>query len=289
MYAVGAHGHRWHRKVGAMNKMSKPPFVLAFFLSVALVACGEPDDGGPGGGGGNGGTPGPGAREGTVRGLVRDAQGRPLAGAEINISDAVYVTSPVSGTTGADGAYLLELPPNQVWRAYGSINKTLGGRTYCSELAADNGDIFRSSDATIRNFTWKLTGLKSPSLPPNYGSSYYGARLSVNWTYRDGTGHYNFEQLRINFVPTGPLIDGSTIGPFSGVVGSWAGAEMGNIWLGIYTVTADYLPPDGGAPIRLRVGTRFGGLAASAQVVFEPDLGSGCLVGPVGQLFVVDP
>ena len=271
-----------------MNKLSKLPFVLALFLSVSLVACGEPEDGGRGGGGSSGGTQEPTARDGTVRGLVRDAQGRPLAGAEINISNAVYVTSPVSGSTGADGAYLLELPPNQVWRAYGSINKTLGGRTYCSELAADNDEVFGSADATTRNFTWKLAGLKSPSLPSTSGSSYYGARLSVNWTYRDGTGHYNFEQLRINFVPNGPLVDGSTIGPFNGVVGRWAGAEMGNIPLGIYTVTADYLPPNGSA-IRLRVGTRFGSLAASAQVVFDPDPGSGCLVGPVGQLFVVDP
>lgn len=272
-----------------MITMAKLPLVLAAFLCVCLVACGELDDGGPGGGGSSGVTLAPAAREGTVRGLVRDTQGRPLASAEINISNAVYVTRPVSGATGADGAYLLELPPNQVWRAYGSISTTLGGRTYCSELAADNDEIFRSSDATVRNFSWKLAGLKSPSLPPNSSSSYYGARLSVNWTSRDGTGHYNFEQLRITFVPSGPLIDGSTIGPFNGVVGRWAAAEMGSIPLGIYTVTADYLPPDGSTPIRLRVGTRFGSLAASAQVTFEPDLGSGCLVGPVGQLFVVDP
>jgi hypothetical protein len=270
------------------NSVSKLSLVFAFFLSVS-PACGEADELGRGAGGSSGGTPASAAREGTVRGLVRDAQGRPLAGAEISISNAVYVTSPVSGASGADGAYLLELPPNQVWRAYGSITKTLGGRTYCSELAADKGEDFRSSVATIRNFTWQLSGLKSPSLPPHYGSSYYGARLSVNWTYRDGTGHYNFGQLRISFVPNGPLIDGSTIGPFSGVVGNWAGAELGNIPLGIYTVTADYLPPDGSAPIRLRVGTRFGSLAATTQVVFEPDQGSGCLVGPVGQLFVVDP
>ena len=272
-----------------MTNVSKLEFVLTAFLGVSLVACGELDAGAPMVGGSVATTLAPAARQGTVRGVARDTQGRPLAGAEIHISNAVYVTSPVSGATGADGAYLLELPPNQVWRAYGSINKTLGGRTYCSELAPDNEEIFRSSDATVRNFTWKLAGLKSPTLPPNSSSSYYGARLAVNWTSRDGTGHYNFAQLRVGFVPNGALIDGSTIGAFSGVVGNWAGAEMGGIPLGMYTVTADYLPPDGSAPIRLRVGTRFGSHAASAQLVFEPDQGSGCLVGPVGQLFVVDP
>src|SRR5688572_17419762 len=100
------------------NSVSKLSLVFAFFLSVS-PACGEADELGRGAGGSSGGTPASAAREGTVRGLVRDAQGRPLAGAEINISNAVYVTSPVSGASGADGAYLLELPPNQVWRAYG--------------------------------------------------------------------------------------------------------------------------------------------------------------------------
>ena len=149
--------------------------------------------------------------------MAADTQNRPLSGAEITVCNAVvhYGDACVNGATGADGSYSLKLPSNNVWHIYGSITKSYNGATYCLPLAVDNSHSFSSTEATIRNFSWKLSGVV-PGLMDNHSAgSYFGAELKAVLN-----SSLNQNQVRVNFVPNGPLIDGSAVAPLARLPGT---------------------------------------------------------------------
>ncbi len=241
-----------------------------------LAACG-------GSAGDQGDHPGdphsPTAEAGKVKGVAVDTQNRPLSGAKIDVCSSVFYNSCVDGTTGSDGSYSLTLTPTNVWRAYGSITRSYDGKTFCLPLAIDNDNSFASADATIRNFSWKLSGLIPGRNADGYPGSYFGGQLNVVFSSGDRN------RVRLNFVPNGPLIDGSAGSAFSAVASEWATNTIGNIPLGVYTVTAEYVPPSG-APIPLRITTDnfFGTYGPSATVHFTPD--SSCMLGPEASVYL---
>ncbi len=269
---------------------------LAVFLPVLTVRCGGniAASDGPGGGGGTVARPDGGstAQAGTVRGAAVDPQGRPLAGASITIRSTVFYSSSIQGTTAANGSYSFELPADNVWKAEGSLTRTLAGISICSELAVDNTDSFSSSAATVRNFSWKLNGTRPGRQDDNHADSYFGAWLRVNWSDPRGDPLFETSRLRVNFVPNGPLIDGSSGRSFSEIVGRWSSNEIGNIPIGVYNVSADYLPPSGGAiPLQVSTGIETDGtehFARSVPVKFQHD-DSFCLTPPSAQLHAVGP
>jgi hypothetical protein len=216
-----------------------------------------------------------------VKGAAVDTQNRPLAGAKIDVCSSIFYETCVSGTTGSDGSYSFALASNDVWRAYGSLRKNYQGATYCLPLAVDNDNTFHSSEATVRNFSWKLTGVIPGSNADNYASSYFGARLDVVYDIFA----LDRSRIRVNFVPNGLLIDGSVGNSFSAMVGDWASNGIGNIPIGVYTVRADYLQTGGAVPLRVSTSSTGSGLAAAARVQFQPD-GTSCLIGPTASLYV---
>jgi hypothetical protein len=251
------------------------PMVLRSAIVLSLIGlAGGCGGGGPSGSGG-------GAQPGTVKGAAMDTQNRPLAGAQIDVCSSIFYETCMSGSTASDGSYSFALASNDVWRAYGSITKSYQGATYCLPLAIDNDNTFHSSEAAIRNFSWKLTGVIPGSHADNYASSYFGARLDVVYDIFA----LDHSRIRINFVPSGPLIDGSVGNPFTALVGDWASDGIGNIPIGVYTVSADYLQTGGAAPLRVSTSSTSSGLSAAARVQFPPD-GTSCLIGPTARLYV---
>jgi hypothetical protein len=255
------------------NNMKK----ISMLLTFALAACGagSPD-------GGNSGTGAVTAEAGAVRGVAVDTQNRPLSGAEITVCSTPFYNSCINGATGTDGSYSLRLTSNNVWAATGSIIKSYNGATYCLPLAVDNSHSFSSTDATIRNFSWKLSGVVPGQMDNHSAGSYFGASLN---TVFDMSLYRN--QVRVNFVPNGPLIDGSAGSSFSAIAGDWVSNSIGNIPIGAYTVRAEYLQPGGGVmPLRVSLTSTTGNLGASVTVQFPPDPGSSCVIGPEARLYI---
>jgi hypothetical protein len=214
-----------------------------------------------------------------VKGTAVDTQSRPLSGAKIDVCSSVFYESCVSGSTASDGSYSLTLTPTNVWRAYGSIPRNYDGKAFCLPLASDNDNTFASSDATIRNFSWKLSGLIPGQNANGYASSYFGATLNVSFDFS-----LDRNRVRLNFVPNGALIDGSAGSAFRAIAGDWASNAIGNIPVGVYTVTAEYIQGSGSVPLRITTDS-FGTYRASAVVHFTPD-SSSCLIAPEASVYV---
>ena len=251
-------------------------FLLEKFLAVALLAaCGgsASDPGHPGD------PHSPAAESGKVKGVAVDTQNRPLSGAKIDVCSSVFYESCVSGSTGSDGSYSVSLTPTNVWRADGSITRNYDGKAFCLPLAIDNDNSFASSDATIRNFSWKLSGLIPGQNANGYASSYFGATLNVVFDFS-----LDQHRVRLHFAPNGPLVDGSTGTAFTAIAGDWASNAIGNIPVGVYTVTADYIQGSGSVPLRITTDS-FGSYRPSAVVHFTPD-SSSCLIAPEASVYV---
>ena len=248
-----------------------------------LIACGGSACGGGGGGGGDGGV-GNGVQAGVVKGVVVDSQARPLPGAKINVCNPLYFDSCMTGQTGSDGRYSFDLPPVNVWKAYGYLTKAYNGKSYCLELRSDSTDSFSSKDGAVRNFEWKLTGLRPDSkTAQNEFLSFYGAAAAVR--SEEYNNPVDLQYVQASFVPQGPLVDGTAGQAFSASAGNWNWNEIGDIPLGRYTVTADYAPP-GAAKSALLVGTVSGQYAVSVVLDFPPP---GSCVRPEAKIYVAFP
>lgn len=247
---------------------------ISMLLMFVLAGCGA---GGPEAGTAGAVT----AQAGVVRGVAVDTQNHPLANAEIQACSTVFYDSCVDGTTGTDGSYSLRLTSNNVWRATGSITRSYHGATYCLPLAVDNAHSFSSSEATIRNFSWKLSGVIPGMTDDHSAGSYFGASL---YTVFD---NLNQNQVRVNLVPNGALIDGSAGSSLSEIAGNWRSNVIGNIPIGTYTVRAEYMQPGGAVvPLRVSLTSTVTGLAPSVTIQFPPDAGGTCVIGPEARVYI---
>lgn len=249
---------------------------ISMLLTFALAACGgSPEAGSPG----NGGVT---AQAGMVSGVAMDTRNQRLSGAKIDVCSSVFSFSCIHGTTGAEGAYSLSLTSDNVWRAYGSITRSYNGATYCLPLAVDNDDTFPSTGAAIRNFSWKLSGVMPGMTDDHTAGSYFGASLSTAFD----TGLYA-NQVRVNLVPDGALIDGSAGRPVSEIAGNWRSNTIGNIPIGRYTVRAEYVQPGGAViPLRVSLTSTVTGLAPSVAIQFPPDPAGSCMLGPEATVYI---
>jgi hypothetical protein len=252
--------------------------VVVVGLLLLAPSCGSGSGGGSSGGSGS--TPG------TVTGTALDTQGHPLSGAAIDVCSSVFYNSCMTATTAADGSYAVRLTPTDSWNATGSITRSYNAATYCLPLAIDNPNTFSSAEASIRNFRWKLSGLIPGQIANTYASSYFGASLNVVYT---SNVNYDTKLVRVDLVPSGALVDGSTGSASHANVGDWASNVVGNIPLGRYDVSATYLPP-GGSPMPIGISlTSMGTPLTSVTVDFPPDSGGSCIIQPEATVYVTGP
>jgi hypothetical protein len=196
---------------------------------------------------------------GMISGKITDASGHPLAGVKATIEHTVWYNSYVFAVSDNDGAYQTRLPdqPAGDWTAKAQIERSAYGQTYKFDLDPQNNAPFNNSAAAVRNFAWKLSGLR----PGNSG--YYGAHVDL---YAFGTD-VQPDQVKIVFTPLEPtLIDGSTAVSFEKNVEDVAGTFMAkDIPIGKYSIKAIY-------PVKtLLLKNRHsdnGEAAASQEVVF---------------------
>ncbi|GGO38728.1 carboxypeptidase regulatory-like domain-containing protein [Deinococcus humi] len=177
----------------------------------------------------------------TMKGVVKNAQGQPLAGVEVWADNTLYYDMNVLGTTDSQGRYSIALPRDQLgtWRAGGRFQRSYHGETYELSLEVDEA-AFATDAGAIRNFTLKTSGDR----PDGH---YYGGTVWVYGNYSNGDFKNRYVELTLT--PDGPLLDGSAGETLKRFVD---GNTVADVPIGRYTVTARYLP-EGGTPQNMLV------------------------------------
>jgi hypothetical protein len=200
------------------------------------------------------------AKPGTIRGVVLNRSGKPIAGVKVWCYVGVpnYWTysqgSNVVATTDGNGHYSLDIHEligvphvHAVWTT------TYHDMRYQVPLMALDGhgqpretDIAAKEKGDVFHFVPVLTGLRAGADPDNM-FSYYGAGLTlsqdVGSTYRRGIPANS--TLRVTLTPQGPLVDGSA---GRALTHEWRNMGVGDwrdIPLGVYSVTVEAILPDG--------------------------------------------
>lgn len=180
---------------------------ISLILSAFLAACGStvggtpaPTTPNPGGDKPNPGiNPQPSA--GLATGIVLDGSGNPISGARITIDNTVLANSAVTGRTGNDGRYSLQIPQEWSWRAYAQIEKSHNGRTFKLDLHPDNPDSFAGATGAVRNFELRTSGSKPAPMVGTYGGRVY--------VFRNPDNGFDEHDVELTLTPVGKLIDGS--------------------------------------------------------------------------------
>lgn len=179
---------------------------------------------------------GPGTKKGIVSGVVTDTKNRPVKDARITIGHTVWYNSYLFASSDIDGKYQVALPddPAGDWTAKAQLIKTAYGQTYKFDLEPDKTDAFNKASGTVRNFKWKLSGLRRDN------TSYYGAHIDL---YPFGAD-VDMTKVKLLFTPfpgETTLIDGTTATSFESPVEEVAGTFMvKDVPIGKYTIKAVY-------------------------------------------------
>lgn len=227
---------------------------------LSLAGAGAPA-GAPAGGGGAGApaaparTPvapppgGPSALEPrTVVGTVVDTAGRPIAGAKVWIQPAL-TTGLVEVRTDAEGRYRVASLIVVPYTAKAWAEVEYGGRRICVRLGMPSPadyDTFVPVQGAVRDFRWQLTG---PIEDLRSLNEHFGGMVRV---MNAGAYLASGARVELSFAPTGPRIDGSTVGAFARVLADARDPDVRDLPVGPYRVTAALIAADGSRrPLRL--------------------------------------
>jgi hypothetical protein len=182
------------------------------------------------------------AVKGVVKGVVRYADGIPIANAKVVIENTILYASYIYATTNAKGEYSAAVPIGS-WKASVQIEKEFLGKKYKYDLHADNPNSFAGYDGAIRNFTWKISGVKPDG-------SYYGSPVKA---YGDLLSFINMTDVELTLTPDGALIDGSAGAVIKKRLVDAGGGEYGidDVPVGKYSITAKNVVT--GQPLEIRI------------------------------------
>ncbi|GGM76792.1 hypothetical protein GCM10010967_05500 [Dyadobacter beijingensis] len=199
-----------------------------------------------------------GGKKGYATGKITDTAGNPMKGVEVVIDNTMFHASYSLGVTDANGNYEIQLPSVGTFMASAQIVKEYNGRRYEQDL---NPDVFEpfSIDGAVRNFQWKLTGLRPE------GEGYFGATVGINKALYSAI--YDDENIEFTLTPVGNLIDGSKgkvlkVKPAQGYIE--------DIPLGRYEMSAYYNGEAGKMPLKLRDHFSDDAYESTLVIDFEP-------------------
>lgn len=197
---------------------------------------------------------------GIVSGKATDAQGRPLANAEIVANNSQFYNQNVLGQTDASGQYRLELRPGS-WYVRGTVELRFDTKTYTLDLAPNTDAAFAGTEGAVRNMNLKISGNRSGEFG---NDGYYGGQLEVFGDYVDSE-FFDTEDLELRLEPLGPLLDGSM---GKTVLGQPTRMYLDDVPLGKYKITARHRPTNQLMQLRLRNQNQ--GYQSAVTASFDP-------------------
>ncbi len=219
----------------------------------------------------------------TVRGLVLDGGGKPIAGAQLIAwaSAAGGFRTSYQAKTNAQGIYEIPLPVGicQIVNADCKVN--YNGKTLVLPLHPADGerDQFDSKPGHIENFVLRTSGVASDT-----GGSYGAPMRVLDWNMPDGG------IIEVTLKPVGTLLDGSKgrtlVFRFKVKPGVSGENFFGGIPIGRYKLTARVYDGEDALPVRAKPTFYVNGeevpLASSVDVVFEDNGGGHASLGQSG-------
>lgn len=230
-------------------------------------------------------------KPGRVRGYVKDASGKPLAGAAIGIRSTLLggAYSGAQGKTDANGYYDFAVPRGvaHYYNAGYAIDYGDGLAALSLHPADGSIDSFASVDGAVENFVMLTHGITSRANlqeNPRNAGTYYGGSIHVGlWVVsREDFSTYpksvvEDEVVELGLTPEGPLADGSAGRTIivRKTVGFEGGFWINNIPVGRYKINARL---SNGKALKMTmhrpIGTVFGispaETSGSATLLFHP-------------------
>lgn len=215
------------------------------------------------------GTPAAGEKKpGWIVGALKDSAGKPIKDVKFTVN--VYGTTLQGGQKASfvldvdgNGHFEQELPDG-LYSATASVVKEFEGSRYLLRLHPDDNKHestkVASKPGIVKNFTWKLTGLR-PELDPKQSFSYYGPHVQVYDARYLGEDNEKLAaefgqdaQATLTLTPTSTLIDGSTGQPITITaplkeIGTTIGYVAMNQPIATYRITAKV----GDKPLRVKL------------------------------------
>lgn len=213
---------------------------------------------------------------GTYEGKVTYADGRPIAGVEVDISgiNAQAQTVGSSTTTDASGRYALHMGPGRYHPTNVIYKVNYNGRQYWVDFDQVTGP---RTDAPARgrtqcDFVLRTNGPRAADIDPKDAGGYFGASLSValNPGPMAITGWPAGSQVSLALTPAGPLLDGSPGRPLR-LQQPVTDPVFRDIPVGRYSMAVTWIRPDGVA-VPMNV-VQAGRPTANAVLDFPPHFG----------------
>lgn len=188
-----------------MKKTFKALFALTLsFGMLALSSCKKDKDNEDNDGGST-------LSKNTVTGVVKDANGNPIAGATVRIeNDFNYYDV----TTNSQGKYSCTVAAFGSYKALAWAPVTYNGSNYILRVGMPNAadyDHFDPRNGAVRNFKLQHKGRIPDRNPADNGTGYFG--MSINFYKLGSLTGPQWEPgdlVKYTLTPVGPLMDGST-------------------------------------------------------------------------------
>ncbi|GBF06763.1 hypothetical protein DAERI_100126 [Deinococcus aerius] len=210
---------------------------------------------------------------GSVQGQVLDTRGQPLEGVKVWIKPVV-TTGVAETLTDERGRYEVTGLPPVGYRAYAWLQVPFKGQQFCYRLAhprVSDYNAFNPRDGLIRNFVWKLSG-RIPGNEDYSDLGYFGGSLPLMQGSSQGRFPAQQDEIEVQLVPVGQLIDGSAGKALTRTVP--ARGMVLDVPIGTYRVRATFIGANGRRE-PLRVSGFDGDYANEATVNFKAH-GGGC-------------
>jgi hypothetical protein len=196
-------------------------------------------------------------KPGYLRGYVKNAAGKPLAGAKVLVTSSAVggFGSGASAETNEQGYYEIKVPYGiaRVWCAGYAV--TYHGVRIANTLCPADGKLqdFDSRQGAVENFVFLPYGIANEATVsdnPVYSGGYYGASFTVSHWINDNSSHPQpwgipeGSTVEITLTPQGPLVDGSAGRPLiirKKMEPGYSYFQVNNVPVGRYTITAKLL------------------------------------------------
>lgn len=183
--------------------MSVRPLLLAVLAAAVSIGCDKFKSAPPAQ---------PGAKPGHATGKLADAHGKPLT--DVTLSFSAFLADntafakefPIKGPA---GEYAIAVPDGMYNTPQGRVGAWYNDKWYDLPLAAADGSREwpaqrNSKQGLVRDFVWRISGLKPAGNPLEPGD-YWGGAIHFD----KGGDLGDFAKIEITLKPEGPLVDGS--------------------------------------------------------------------------------